>query len=118
MTLKIFQMVLLLSAVVFAQETPLPDTLRRSEEIPQVMRAGEFEEQVLETINIEAIIEKPSVTFVPKRAETQVGSLPLEHRSFEEEMRQKPDVVSEYGQDLEGGKRIKKIKKLLAKEGK
>ena len=100
--------------MLYAQETTPPDTVQA---IAEVSRVGEFEEQVLETINIEAIIEKPSVTFVPKRAETDVGALPLDNRSFEKELRQKPEAVLDYGTELEGGKRIKKLKKLLAKKG-
>ncbi len=76
----------------------------------------EFEEFILETIRIEAVIERPSVTLIPKKAETQVGEVKLERRSFLNELNAKPKEFSKYHEKLESGKRIKKIKKVLAKE--
>ncbi|HNR66872.1 MAG TPA: hypothetical protein PKN04_03155 [bacterium] len=112
-------LICLMFGAIWAQQTAPPDTAQTVPAvISAVSRSSEYDEQVLQTINIEAIIEKPSVTFVPKRAETAVGTLPLERRSFLNEMRQKPETVLDYGQELEGGKRIKKLKKLLAKEDK
>ena len=73
---------------------------------------------MLQTINIEAAVEKPSVTFVPKRTETDVGDIPFLQRTFSPELSVKPDIILEYGRELENGKRIKKLKKLLEKESK
>ena len=70
-----------------------------------------YEEFVLETIRIEAIIEKPAVTLIPKRAITDVGDVPLNIRSFEKEIKTKPKSLSTYGEDLETGKKIKKLDK-------
>ena len=81
-------------------------------------RNQEFQEIILETIQIEAVIEKPSVTLIPKRAKTDVGEVPFRPRSFDRELKEKPGVLSSYGQELENAKRIKKIKKALAKENK
>ncbi|MBN2001432.1 hypothetical protein JW935_28060 [candidate division KSB1 bacterium] len=75
-----------------------------------------YEEFILETIRIEAVIERPSVTLIPKKAETQVGEINLERRSFLNELNAKPKEFSDYHEKLETGKRIKKIKKVLAKE--
>ena len=77
-----------------------------------------YNEQILETIRIEAVVEKPRVTLIPKRHETDIGEARLEQRSFEKELKAKPDILTEYGKDLESGKKIKKIKKLLDKENK
>jgi hypothetical protein len=77
-----------------------------------------YNEQILETIRIEAVVEKPRVTLIPKRHETDIGEVKLEPRSFEKELKAKPGILSEYGKDLESGKKVKKVKKLLDKENK
>ncbi len=103
-----------------AQEnaTARADTVRMRADTTATHAPAAFEEQILETIKIEAVVEKPSVTLIPKRAETEVGQVPFGHRSFDSELKEKPKVVSDYGQELESTKRIKKMKKVLAKEGK
>ena len=77
-----------------------------------------YKEYILQTIRIEAVIEKPTVTLIPKRAETDVGEVPFRVRSFNKELKTKPKALSDYGKELESAKRIQKIKKLLAKESK
>lgn len=77
-----------------------------------------YQEYILQTIRIEAVIEKPTVTLIPKRAETDVGQVPFRARSFDKELKTKPKALSDYGKELENAKRIQKIKKLLAKESK
>jgi len=76
------------------------------------------QETVLDPIKIEALVEKPSVTLIPKRAQTDVGQLPFGNRSFDKELKEKPKILSDYGKELESTKRIKELKKLLAKEKK
>ena len=71
----------------------------------------QYEEFILETIRIEAVVEKPSVTLIPKRAQTDVGNVPLNIRSFDKELKTKPESLSSYGEDLETGKKIKNIGK-------
>ncbi len=78
----------------------------------------DFQEYILQTIRIEAVIEKPTVTLIPKRAETDVGEVPFRARSFDKELKTKPKALSDYGEELENAKRIQKIKKLLVKESK
>jgi hypothetical protein len=75
-----------------------------------------YEEQILETIRIEAVVEKPSVTLIPKKAETDVGDVPFSIKSFDKELQAKPEIIMEYGKELEGGKRIEKLKKILEKK--
>ncbi len=77
-----------------------------------------YEEFVLETIRIEAIIEKPSVTLIPKKAETDVGDVPFGNRSFDSELKQKPLVITDYGKNYENPKRIKKLKEIIKKRKK
>ncbi len=78
----------------------------------------EFTEHILETIRIEAEVEKPSVMLIPSKAETPVETLPFPERSFENELTAKPDIILNYGKELESTKRIQKYKKSLEKEDK
>ncbi|MBD3374169.1 hypothetical protein GF406_03970 [candidate division KSB1 bacterium] len=78
----------------------------------------EFTEHILETIRIEAEVEKPSVTLIPRKAETPVETLPFPERSFEKELMAKPDIILNYGKELESTKRIQKYKNSLEKEDK
>ena len=71
------------------------------------------QEMILETIHIEAVIEKPSVTLIPRKAETDVGDVPFLRRSFEEELKSKPKMLSE---TIEKLRSTNKVKKSLAKE--
>lgn len=82
----------------------------------EVKAPERYEEFILETIRIEAVIEKPSVTLIPKKIETDVGQIPFGNRSFEKELKDLPVLLKDYGRELEEGKRIKKFKKKLAKE--
>ena len=92
------------------------DSVEVSSVISFGQRPAEYEEQVLETIRIEAVVEKPSVTLIPKKAETKIATREFGQRSFDKELKAKPDILSEFGKEFESGKRIKKLKKLLAKE--
>jgi hypothetical protein len=94
------------------------DTTADSTKAQQQPERVPYNEQILETIRIEAVVEKPRVTLIPKRHETDIGEVKLEPRSFEKELKAKPDILSEYGKDLENGKKVKKVKKLLDKEKK
>jgi hypothetical protein len=75
-------------------------------------------EYILQDIYIEAIIVKPSVTFIPKKADIDLGDVPFGMRSFEKELKEKPALLDEYGKDLEETRRIENLKKILAKENK
>lgn len=79
---------------------------------------NEAEEIILETIPITAMIEKPNVALIHRKAETDVGEVPFNLRSFDQELKEKPEVISEYGKELENPKRVKKIKKSLEKKSK
>jgi hypothetical protein len=77
-----------------------------------------LKEQVLASIKIEAVVEKPSVSIIPKRREPEFGEIEFIDRSFEHELKQGPKrlvILEEY---LESAKKIKKLKKILAKKKK
>ena len=113
---------LILCKLVWAQstETIVPTALDSLQDSPLIGTApsGTFEEQILETIRIEAVIEKPSVTLIQKRIETEIKNEPLPKRSFEKELSSKPEIVLQYGKYLESGKRIRKFKKVLDNDDK
>jgi hypothetical protein len=101
--------------ILFSQAAPA-DSSRTGQDSTTVSTPERYEEFILETIRIEAVIEKPSVTLIPKKIETDVGQLPFGNRSFEKELNAMPEMLKDYRKDLEEGKRIKKFKKKLAKE--
>ncbi len=49
-----------------------------------------IKETVLETIIIEAEVEKPRVTLLPKRLEPRFGDIEFVDRSFSHELKEKP----------------------------
>ena len=74
------------------------------------------EEITLETIHIEAVIEMPRVAIIPRRLKTDMGTYEFGFRSFDKELREKPKVLSSILQELESAKRMKMLKKTLAKK--
>lgn len=120
-----FACILLLSASLTAQvdkPTATPDSIaiRANAKIDTATTVDKqaSSEIILQTIRIDAVIEKPTVTLIPKRAETDVGQVPFRARSFDKELKTKPKALSNYGEELENAKRIQKIKQVLAKESK
>jgi len=109
-----------LSLFAISQENQNPETKNQptQSDSTEIKRVTDFEEFVLETIRIEAVVEKPSVTLIPKRIETDVGDIPFGNRSFDRELKKMPKIISSYGRELENAKRIKKLKKMLDKESK
>ena len=120
-----FMIVFLTFATLAAQEeksAATPDTAvvqaKAKTDTTAAAKKPAYKEYILQTIRIEAVIEKPTVTLIPKRTETDVGQVPFRARSFDKELKTKPKALSNYGEELENAKRIQKIKKLLVKESK
>jgi len=78
--------------------------------------SGASEEVALEDIHIEAVIEKPAVTLIPKRIPPEVGDAPALTRSFDLELKGRPAFLDEVGRESEAGARMRTAKKNLAKE--
>jgi len=72
----------------------------------------------LEDIHIEAVIEKPAVTLIPKRVAPEVGEAAPLTRSFDAELKQRPVFLEEVVREKEEGARMQTAKKNLAKEKK
>ncbi len=122
---KMIWIVVLFPLILYAQQTnnttvaaDTSDTVREAVIADRPVEDVEFTEHILETIRIEAEVEKPSVTLIPRKAETPVEPLPFPERSFEKELTAKPDIILNYGKELESTKRIQKYKNSLEKEDK
>lgn len=80
-------------------------------------RSGAEEgEMLLPVIQIDAVIEKPGVSLIPKKIKTDVGRVDLGERSFDQELKTRPKEVPEIPIELESEKKIEKIKTLLGKK--
>jgi len=68
-------------------------------------------------INIEAVIEKPRVSILPKRIEPALGEMDFVDRSFESELKQVPEKPMVTDERLYTPKKIENLKaKLLSKK--
>ena len=76
--------------------------------------AGEL---VLETIEIQGKVEKPSVIIMPKRLEPELEQVDLD-RSFEDEVREGTGDLNKVKKDLDKVERVKNIKKTVGRKRK
>jgi hypothetical protein len=97
-------------------QTTSQDSIRAEDQTS--IQVQQYEETVLEPIRIEAVIEMPRVALIPKRIETEMGGLDFGQRSFDKELRAKPKVLSSILEELESAKKIRRLKKTLAKKSK
>lgn len=80
--------------------------------------ASPDEEIELGEINIEAVIEKPSVAILPKRIEPELGETEFVNRSFEKELKQAPEKPMIMDNRLLAPKKIEDFKEKLKKASK
>lgn len=80
-----------------------------SDEIELIQTDGNGE-MILNTIEIEAIIETPSVNIVPKRINPEMGKLEFVDRSFENELKAIPIQPMLAGKEMSEVSKIKKLK--------
>ncbi len=76
------------------------------------------EEMELESISIEAIIEKPNVDIIPKRLEPELEEVEFVERRFDRELKEAPKDMLLLDDDLDRVARLEGIKKLLEKKKK
>lgn len=80
-------------------------------------RSGAEEgEMLLPVIQIDAVIEKPGVSLIPKKIKTDVGRIDLGERSFDQELKTRPREVPEIPIELESEKKIEKLKTIVGKK--
>ena len=129
----IFTLMCFLPAVGLAQTKPnkskpaaRPDTTKAAKNAkpgsstnttkPETAKASE--ELELESISIEAIIEKPNVDIIPKRLEPELEEVEFVERSFERELKEVPKDMLLLDDDLDRVARLEGIKKMLEKKKK
>lgn len=96
-----------------------PDTVRAKQSTPPAKpdTAKAAPEMELESISIEAIIEKPNVDIIPKRVEPELEEVEFVERSFDRELKEVPkDMLLE--DDLDRVAKLEGIKKMLEKKKK
>ncbi|NLP09351.1 hypothetical protein GX408_03030 [bacterium] len=103
-----------LAAMAGGQE-PTPAAADSTRALPAPSAVAEVS---LEDIHIEAVIEKPAVTLIPKRVAPEVGEAAPLTRSFDSELKQRPVFLDEVIREKEEGARMQTAKKNLAKEKK
>ena len=112
MSILIFaSIIILFSTVVFAQDTTgvISDTSKAVQSADDV-EIGEIE---LMEITIEAIVEKPRVSILPKRMEPQLGEMEFIDRSFETELKEGPKQPFLIEERMITPLKIKKLKNKL-----
>jgi len=125
----VFAFICFLPAVSLAQTAPkkpkpaAPDTTTAKTNAtpalstkPDTAKAGE--EMELESISIEAIIEKPNVDIIPKRLEPELEEVEFVERSFDRELKEAPKDMLLLDDDLDRVSKLEGIKKMLEKKKK
>jgi hypothetical protein len=105
---------LVVCQLVFSQEPQPPADSTRA----AIVDSSAFKEVALEDIHIDALVEKPAVTLIPRRIPPDLGEAPEMSRSFDRELKQRPQFLEELLRDMENGGRLQADKKNLAKEKK
>ncbi len=72
-----------------------------------------MQETELETIAIEAVIEKPNVDIIPKRLEPELEEVEFVERSFDRELKEVPKDLLLLDDDLDRATKLDGIKKHL-----
>jgi hypothetical protein len=75
-------------------------------------------EMELESISIEAIIEKPNVDIIPKRVEPELEEVEFVERSFDRELKEAPKDLLLLDDDLDRVARLEGLKKMLEQKKK
>jgi hypothetical protein len=131
-TLIIFAALSFLPALAMAQtkandaNAAAPDTLKAKTPAKPVEgsrsakrdSAAAGEEMELETIAIEAIIEKPNVDIIPKRIVPELEEMEFVERSFDRELKAVPKELLLLDDDLDHVAKLEGLKKLLEKKKK
>ncbi|MBN1349673.1 hypothetical protein JXJ21_09705 [candidate division KSB1 bacterium] len=88
------------------------DTLKakaKKESVPRDMKETAGTEISLDEIVIQAVVEKPRVSILPKRVEPDLSKAEFVDRSFENELKQIPKKPMFLGKDRQDVIKIKKI---------
>lgn len=94
------------------------DTTRVDSETTKIIQSNdnvEIGEIELMEITIEAVIEKPRVSILPKRMEPKLGEMEFIDRSFEKELKQGPEEPFFIKDHVATPLKIKKLKEKIKK---
>ncbi len=91
------------------KQTNLNSATRTATEIELIQTDGDGE-MILNAIEIEAVIETPSVNIVPKRINPEMGKVEFVDRSFENELKAIPIQPVLAGKEMSEVSKIKKLK--------
>jgi hypothetical protein len=77
-----------------------------------------MQEMELESISIEAIVEKPNVDIIPKRVEPELEEVEFVERNFDRELKEAPKDLLLLDDDLDRVAKLEGLKKMLEKRKK
>ena len=102
---------LLIISSVQAQEKS--KTKEQEKKPPKVAQTGEV---ILDELHLEALIEKPSVSIVPKRIEPDLEKVEFISRKFDRELRMVPEKLFDMHLEKNKVQKIRNIEKILKKK--
>jgi len=70
-------------------------------------------ELILDEIRIEGVVEKPNVTILRNRLQSDFGSVEFVERTFDQELRALPDKRSLFDEEFESVKKVTNLKRVL-----
>lgn len=106
-----------LNAQTNPQKVDTVKTVIRSDTVSKTPDLVSMDDEIeLMEINIEAVIEKPSVAIIPKRIEPELGEVEFINRSFENELKKAPDKPMIMDNRLFVPKKIEDLKEKLVKK--
>ncbi len=119
--IKVIILLVILSLLVkrgYAQTVPeTVDTVKTVAQADTVIKSADLininNDIELMEINIEAVIEMPSVAILPKRIEPELGEVKFVERSFEKELKQAPEKLMIIDNRLFSPKKAEDFKKKI-----
>ena len=112
--IKLVGLFIFASIIIYSNKTIAQDTTNVSSDTSETAYSadnvviGEIE---LMEITIEAEIEKPRVSILPKRIEPELGEMEFIDRSFENELKKGPDKPFLIDERIKAPVKVKKIEK-------
>lgn len=116
------------ATLTWAQSAPPADTLRAAAlpdagkantaaaSAANVTEATEGDDFELETIEIQAVVEKPNVDIIPKRTKPEWEETRFIDRSFEAELKRAPKDLMIVDEELDRAQKLEALKKVETKK--
>lgn len=113
--MKSIALVLLLLGIalpLYAQEEQAEE---KQEATPQIDMQGD-EEIRLDALHLDAQIEKPSVSILPKRIEPDLEGIEYIIRDFDRELKRIPDELFDFDSDRRRVTRIQDVREIISRK--